>query len=159
EFEKHLSICNRCGFILAGLEETKNANGIILDPAKAESLFEQNRLKLLAYLNKRYPSRVQTLVAKESVGGFSHTFSLPNYDNAFLMLLLALLIYPSYKGLVLNKEVANLKSELSAEKARNVNPSGPAAAVNQAYEKQIQDLKDEQQRLLEPSISPSAIYP
>jgi hypothetical protein len=159
EFEKHLSNCNRCGFILAGLEETNEANGIILDSSKAESLFQQNRLKLQAYLKKRYPGRVSAPVAKENVGGFFQTFSIPKYANALMILLLAFLIYPSYRGIVLNKEVTNLKNELKAEKSRNVVPSGSIAEQKQAYEKQIQDLKEEQSHLLEPSISPSAVYP
>lgn len=151
-FEQHLKNCSYCAGILVELDETNRAaEATMIDASKADQIFGQTRAKLEDRLGVR--SRALHIPPP------ARSFHIPAYLNLLLIGLVAALIYPSYKSLVLNNEVTELKKELSAEKSKSVGvPQQEMEALKQNYEKQIQSLNDERSRLIQPDLSGSAVY-
>jgi hypothetical protein len=123
------------------LEEAKLVQeNIVLDAEKAAKIFSQNREKLEALLDQRYGSH------PVSPKMFFERFRFPAYVNAMMLLLIGLLIYPSYRSFVLDHQVARLQGELSLEKDRN-------------KQKTVAPVQVEEPRMNEPAVSPSLVYP
>jgi hypothetical protein len=150
-FEKHLIDCSNCARLLADLDETSNAaEATMIDAGRADQIFSQTRTKLEDRLGLRSRSL--------HIPPPSRSFHIPAYLNLLLIGLVAALIYPSYKSLVLNNEVRELKKELAAEKERPDVPPQNIEELKQNYEKQIQSLNDERSRMLQPDLSGSAVF-
>lgn len=149
--EQHLKDCSYCAGVLADLDETNRAaEATMIDAGKADQIYSQTRAKLEDRLG--VPSRTLHIPPP------SRSFHIPAYVNLLLIGLVAALIYPSYKSVVLNNEVTELKKELAAEKERPDFPPQNIEALKQNYEKQIQSLNDERSRMLQPDLSGSAVY-
>jgi hypothetical protein len=161
KFEKHLSVCSQCARELAELQETETAaTKIVLDSARAEQIFDRNLVRLQSSLDQKYGKTNQELAADSpgALDRFFKVFSLPAYANALVILLLAILIYPSYKGFILDKETEKLRSELRIERARNSAEPVEIGQMKQEYEKQIQNLEEERRNLLQPTLSSAGVY-
>ena len=159
EFESHLEDCVSCSQTLAELEEIQEA-GIhtIVDSRKADKIFEEGRAKLSTAINQKYGLKQEAPYPVKSFDGFLQSFRMPAYANLLLIALLGALLYPSYKGMILNQEVTKLQSELEMERSKESTASESNTNLKEAYEKQIQQLTQERQTSLQPGISPSAIY-
>jgi hypothetical protein len=151
-FEQHLTDCHYCAGILADLDETNRAaEATMIDASKADEIFVQTRAQLEERLGVRRPRTLH-------IPPPARSFHIPAYVNLLLIGLVAALIYPAYKSLVLNNEVTELKKELAAEKERPEVPPQDIEALKQNYEKQIQSLNEERSRLIQPDLSGSAVY-
>jgi hypothetical protein len=134
-FEKHLSTCTTCTKLLAELEESKlAAENTVLDAEQADRIFRINRSKIEDRLNRRFGIQQRTIPWMERL-------RFPAYLNAMMLVALAILIYPAYRGFVLDQQVARLQGELTVEKARQPKP-GVAPVPNPP----------------EPAVSPSFVY-
>jgi Putative zinc-finger len=150
-FEQHLMDCSSCDGLLAQLDETNRAaEATMIDASKADEIFGKTRKKLEDRLGVR-----STVI---HIPQPARSFHIPAYVNILLIGLVAALIYPSYKSLVLDNEVTELKKELSAEKSKGGIPQQEIEALKQNYEKQIQSLNEERSKLLQPDLSGSAVY-
>lgn len=159
-FEQHLVSCTSCSTKLAELQEIETAGlETQLDSAISENILSQNRAKIQIYLDQKYPSTKARRVQSESVlSRLFRAFTLPGYANAMVVALLLVLLYPAYKSMDLNREVGRLQSELNVEKEKKAISPQHLSVDIEAYEKQIRDLQNQQRALLEPSVSPSAVY-
>jgi len=150
-FEQHIMNCSGCAGLLAELDETNRAaEATMIDASKADEIFGKTRKKLEDRLGVR--SNVIHIPQP------ARSFHIPAYVNILLIGLVAALIYPSYKSLVLNSEVTELKKELSAEKSKGGTPQQEIEALKQNYERQIQSLNEERSKSLQPDLSGSAVY-
>jgi hypothetical protein len=150
-FEQHLTDCSCCAGLLADLDETNcAADATMIDAGKADQIFSQTKAKLEDRLG--VPSRALHIPPP------ARSFHIPAYVNLLLIGLVAALIYPSYKSLVLNNEVTELKKQLAAEKESPDVPPQNIEELKQNYEQQIQKLSDERSRMLQPDLSGSAVY-
>src|SRR5437867_2420689 len=89
-FEEHLKICHGCARRLMELQETaETIENVSLDEEKSRQIFDENRTKLRARLDLKYPNQVK------QIGGFPKLvrFSLPPYASALTLLTVAILIY------------------------------------------------------------------
>ncbi len=140
KFEQHLAGCPVCAQMLSELSESEKVlDRTVLNAEKADKIFRENRVHIEEMLNQKYGtgSPVVPVASK---------FRLPVYANAMLVLLVVLLIYPSYRSFVLEREVtrllqeiANLPKQTSAPQIKPVEP-----VVNQSPE---------------PVVSPSLVFP
>ena len=138
KFREHLENCEGCLQVLADLEESEiAATNTVLHSQQADRIFEQNRLKLRHQLDTKYGVRSTEMP-------FISKFRAPAFINAFLVLIVAVLIYPTYRSFVLNQEVARLQQELSS---RPANPA-PSASPNV-----------NPTAVPEPLVFPTAVYP
>jgi hypothetical protein len=161
KFEKHLSVCSQCARELVELQETETAaTKIVLDSANVEQIFDRNRATMQSSLDRKYGKTNKELPADSpaALDRFFNLFSFPAYANALVILLLAILIYPSYKGFILDKETEKLRSELRIERARNSSQPAEIGQMKQEYEKQIQTLEKQRGNLLQPTLSSAGVY-
>ncbi len=156
-FEQHLKTCSLCAGRLADLHEALEAGeSTSIDARKADQIFQQNLAKLQDRLGGLSRESHQTKIY--SIPS-SSGFRIPAYVNLILIGLVASLIYPSYKSFVLDKEVSNLKDELNQERSKKIPSQEPNyEELKQNYEKQIQSLNEERERLVQPDLSASAVY-
>ncbi len=149
--EQHLMDCSFCAGLLADLDETdRAAEATMIDANKADDIYGKTRKKL----EDRLGVRSSVIHIPQP----ARSFHIPAYVNVLLIGLVAALIYPSYKSLVLDNEVTELKKELSAEKSKGGIPQQEIEALKQNYEKQIQSLNEERSKSLQPDLSGSAVY-
>lgn len=161
EFEEHLGNCSICVRNLVALQETEaDGRDTLLDHSRAAAIFEQNRVKIERYLDRKYGRKSFEKAATGNVfSRFFDAFSLPGYANAAVIALVIVLLYPSYKSLVVEREVNRLQNELAVEKSRQTAAMQTAEQMKGNYEKQIQDLQKERGQLREPTLSPSMVLP
>jgi hypothetical protein len=140
KFEQHLGDCSICAQMLSQLSESvRVTDRTVLDAEKADKIFRQNRVQIEEMLNQKYGTGSPLVpVARK--------FRLPANVNAMLVLLVFLLIYPSYRSFVLEREVTRLQHEIAnlpkQTAAPQVKPLGPV--VSQPPE---------------PVLSPSLVFP
>jgi hypothetical protein len=152
-FEQHLKNCPLCASRLADLYEANEAGeSTSIDARKADEIFQKTLIRLQDRLGGT-PENTKLYALP------STRFAIPAYVNLILIGLVAALIYPSYKSVVLDKEVSKLQDELTIERSKNV----PPPAVNyeemkKNYEQQIQSLSEEREKLSQPDLSGSAVY-
>ncbi|MCI0416476.1 zf-HC2 domain-containing protein [bacterium] len=143
EFQSHLQVCAHCPIILADLEECETAvTSVVLDSSRTDKIFDQNQKRL-------FKGDVQSTTTQAKP--FWASFQIPAYMTAFAVVLICLMIYPSYRSLILTGQVEKLEHELQLTKQLSGNLS--------SYQKQIETLNNERASLLEPAVSASAIYP
>jgi cell division protein FtsL len=159
KFEQHLTACSQCPAKLAALQDMELAVlKTELDSDEANRIFTQNRAKIETYLNQKYPSAKPQPSQEEGIfSRFFRIFAMPGYANAMVVALLLVLIYPAYKSMQLNQEVTRLRSDLNEEKARNSASSASVTEAAKAFEKQIQELQEQQQTLMAPTLSASVV--
>jgi hypothetical protein len=125
-FEQHLAGCSICAQTLSELSESERVTDrTVLDAEKADKIFRQNRVQIEEMLNKKYGTG-------SPVAPVAWKFRLPVYANATLVLLVGLLIYPSYRSFVLEREVTRLQHEIAnlpkQTQAPQVNPVEPVVS-------------------------------
>ena len=146
-FEKHLATCGTCAGKLAALQQEDRAvQDLVLDSEQAGGIFEKNRARLRGALDAKY-APVQSARLP-----FLAAFRMPAGAGAFMILLLAVLIYPAYRSFVLDREIERLRGDLESERSKNT------AAGSNARAGEIQRLKEANRELTEPSLSSSAVY-
>jgi hypothetical protein len=154
-FEQHLKVCPLCASRLADLHEAAAAGeSTVIDARKADQIFQQNLVKLQRHLGGKAeePTKIYSVPS-------TTTFRIPAYVNVILIGLVGALIYPSYKSFVLDKEVSSLKEELKQERSKKTeSPESNIAEIKRDYEKQIQSLNEERDKLVQPDLSGSAVY-
>ena len=140
-FEQHLAGCSICAQNLAELSESeREMERTILDAEKADRIFRKNRVQIEEMLNKKYGASSPSVPV-------AWKFRLPVYANAMLVLLLVLLIYPSYRSFVLEREVTKLRQEL-ANRPKQTAPQTPQRKPPEPAVSQPS----------EPVISPSLVF-
>lgn len=155
DFEKHLASCSICADHLAALEETTAAAEMTsIDAVKADPIFQTTRNKLENHLQIKYgtPKKIQS---RSHLFG---NFRIPSYAGALMGGLLLVLIYPAYKGFVLDSEVNRLQRELEVERSLENNDPGTLTKLQREYEEKIQSLSRERDLLKQPSASLSEIH-
>jgi hypothetical protein len=141
EVEKHLQFCDHCANILADLEESETAlTNVVLDAKKADKIFDLTRKQI----NERLDPRFNPTFHQRS---FWTSFQIPAYVTVLAIVLMSLLIYPSYRSLLLTGKVEKLEKELELAKQQ---PKIP---------KQLETITEETSASLQPELSSSAIYP
>lgn len=145
EMEKHLQSCDYCATILADLDECETAlNNIALDAKKADKIFNQNRKQIAELLDKRYGLATPPKP-------FWTSFQIPAYVTLLAIVLMSIMIYPSYRSLILTGKVDRLEKQLQLAKQQAIDLD--------PYQKQIKTLTAERDRLLQPELATSSIYP
>ena len=140
KFEQHLAGCPVCAQMLSELSESDRVlDRTVLDAEKADKIFGQNRVQIEEMLNKKYGTG-------SPVVPVTWKFRLPVYANAMLVLLVVLLIYPSYRSFVLEREVTRLQHEIANQPKQTSAPQRKPVApvVSQSSE---------------PVVSPSLVFP
>jgi hypothetical protein len=134
EFETHLQSCNDCAALLMRLRELDIASqDTIVDAQEAEKIYQQNRDRL----TQRFEGEAQLAPVIQRKTSW-------NFANVLMLVLVAVLLYPSYRSFVLKKKVVQLQKELDFEKKRNFPLfQTPAQAQNPS---------------VDPIISPSTAY-
>jgi hypothetical protein len=154
DFVQHLAGCAICAGHLSALEETKlEAEFTSIDAGKADLIFQKNRTRLKEHLERKYGPLPEK---RSGILPFSG-FRIPSYAGALMAGLILLLIYPAYKGFILDEQVIRLQNELKQERTNQSRGSEDVAALKQNYEKQLQNLTQERDKLLQPSVSISEI--
>lgn len=146
EFLKHLSACATCTRLLAELEESKlAAENTVLDVEQADRLFRQNRVKIEDRLNQKFGIQQRPVLLRD-------LFRFPAYVNVMMIVLVAVLIYPSYRSFVLDQQVAQLRGELATEKARMpekmVVPQTIGPSVSAALVYPVRNERDPEQKTI-----------
>ena len=142
-FEQHLTGCSICAQLLAELDESERVSGrTVVDAEKADKIFRQNRAQIEEMLDKKYG-------AASPVVPVARKFPFPAYVNAMLVLLVVLLIYPSYRSFVLEREVTRLQHEMANLPQQTPAPAGP----------QVQPPGPAVSQAAEPVVSPSLVFP
>jgi hypothetical protein len=137
EFGKHIVECGHCTVLLSNLEESENgAENTILDSEKANEIFRRTRTKL-----RKQKSSLSVIDAFRG-------FHVPAYVNGLLTLMVLLLVYPAYRGFLLDDQVSNLQDELRMEKAKQRFPDP----------QESQEPAGQLVPSSEPVISPTEVY-
>jgi len=153
-FETHLKNCTICAQQLFALQTAEDtAQSTSLDPEQAHRIFERTHAKLREHLDTKYPEKKGSIPFWEN---WIRVFQFPAYANAFLLLVIALLIYPAYRGFILNQETNRLQQQLAAQSQQK--PAENTQAWKEQYDKQIAELNQEKQAFLQPQISDSELH-
>ena len=147
-FEKHLKECFPCAQALIQVHRAAEAGDeVALDPDKSRKIFEESRLRLRAHLDAVYDrSKIQKVVPGPGRPAYFH---FPPYLNAILLVVIAALIYPAYRGFVWEQQIDILQQRPTQEVIEQ---------MKRDSEKRIQEFNAEKQKLVEPEVSGTNIY-
>jgi hypothetical protein len=156
DLEAHLAVCPSCATHLSELQQMERADSSTkLDSRESKRIFNQNLIKLRGMMDRQLG--IQERTPSGIFDRFFQTFSLPAYANALAIFLLALLLYPAYKGFILDNEVSRLQHELTIAKSTN-QPQDPSI-LKESYEKKMQALQQKERDLQQPMLSASQVFP